>query len=217
MKKSLLFSYEAQYSQSHEPTGLEKEIWIVFHGYGQLAEFFIRKFLPLDSAERLIIAPEGTNYAYLKDFDGRVGANWMTRHEREMAIANNHRFFEKLMQSILEKFTEMPKIHILGFSQGAATATRWASQWEMPIDTLVLWAGGFAWDLHLETAKEKFEATDLVMVFGDQDEFLTQERLSKQQEILGLLGKEPFFLNFSGGHVLDSGLLEKVIYGDFKG
>ena len=217
MKKSFVFPYEAQYSQSHEPTGLEKEIWIVFHGYGQLAEFFIRKFLPLDSAERLIIAPEGTNYAYLKDFEGRVGANWMTRHEREIAIANNHRFFEKLMQSILKKFTVLPKIHILGFSQGGATATRWASQWEMPIETLVLWAGGFAHDLKMDDAKEKFKLTEIVQVFGDQDEFLTEERLNKQGQILDSLGKDSIKLEFSGGHVLDTDLLKKVIELEFEG
>ena len=215
MKKSFFFSYEAHYSQSHEPTGKEKEIWIVFHGYGQLAEYFIRKFLPFDSTERLIIAPEGTNYAYLKDFEGRVGANWMTRHEREIAISNNHRFFGELMRSVLERFTERPKIHILGFSQGAATATRWASQWELEVDTLVLWAGGFALDLRIDQAIEKFNSTKIIQVFGDQDEFLTPERLEKQSGIVEALGKSPEILNFSGGHVLESNLLKKVIHLDF--
>ncbi|WP_026952002.1 alpha/beta hydrolase [Algoriphagus mannitolivorans] len=212
MKKSFFFSYEAQYSQSHEPSGLEKEIWIVFHGYGQLAEFFIRKFLPFDSPDRLFIAPEGTNYAYLKDFEGRVGANWMTRHEREVAIANNHRYFDSLMSSILEKFSVPPKVHVLGFSQGAATATRWASQWKMPVETLVLWAGGFALDLKLESAKHKFESTTLVMVFGDQDEFLTEERMKKQEELVKELGKEAILMNFPGGHVLETDILQKVIH-----
>lgn len=190
---------------------------MVFHGYGQLAEFFIRKFLPFDAEDRLILAPEGTNYAYLKDFEGRVGANWMTRHEREIAISNNHRFFEALMQSVLDKFVVLPKIHILGFSQGAATATRWASQSGIPVETLVLWAGGFALDLELRLAKEKFERTSLVMVYGNQDEFLTQERMEKQFEIIRALGKTPFRLNFEGGHVLDPDLLEKIIQLDFKG
>ena len=101
MKKRIQFLYEANYSISHNPTFEEKEIWLVLHGYGQLAEYFIRKFQVFDSPSRLFVAPEGTNYTYQDGFRGRVGANWMTRHERESAIANNHRYLDRLMEELL--------------------------------------------------------------------------------------------------------------------
>ena len=211
MKKSILFSYEAHYSISHEPSGKEKELWLVFHGYGQLAEFFIRKFLPFDSADRIFLAPEGTNYGYLKEFQGRVGANWMTKHEREVAIDNNHRYLNLLMEQTLEKFEQFPKIHILGFSQGAATSTRWASQWPGQIETLVLWAGGFAQDLSLDLGREKFEHTELILAFGDQDELIQEEHKAHQLELVQSLGKAIRVLTFPGGHELDPDLLEKIM------
>lgn len=211
MKKSIQFSYEAHYSVSHEPTGQEKDLWLVFHGYGQLAEFFIRKFLPFDSKDRVFLAPEGTNYGYLKEFQGRVGANWMTKHEREVAIANNHRYLNLLLDQTLEKFAQAPRIHVLGFSQGAATSTRWASQWSGKIQTLVLWAGGFAQDLSLDLGREKFEQTELILAFGDHDELIREEHKAQQRELIQALGKPFSVQHFPGGHELDADLLQKII------
>ena len=35
------------------------EVWFVLHGYRQLAERFLRRFVPLDDGSRLVVAPEG--------------------------------------------------------------------------------------------------------------------------------------------------------------
>lgn len=211
MKKSLQFSYETSYYLSHEPTGKEQEVWIVLHGYGQLAEFFIRKFIPHASENRLFIAPEGTNHNYLKDFQGRVGANWMTSYQRETAIANNHRYLNGMMEEVLSAFEQAPRIHLLGFSQGAATGTRWASHWKGKLDSLILWGGGFAHDLALEVAKEKFADTAMILVYGLEDELVTEESKKRQEELLFELGKPINLLSFSGGHELDPQMLERII------
>jgi predicted esterase len=211
VKQSIRFEYESHYFLSQEPTFEEKEIWLVVHGYGQLAEFFLRKFKSFFTHDRLFIAPEGTNYNYLEGFQGRVGANWMTKHERETAIANNHRLLDKLMESYIEKYIERPKIKVLGFSQGAATATRWASRWKGEIATLVLWSGGFALDLNLEAANDSFSQTDLIMVLGDKDKLITPESIQKQEELILSLGKEIQRFNFDGGHDLEAEVLDKII------
>lgn len=211
MKKSLQFSYEAPYFLSHEPTGREQEVWIVLHGYGQLAEFFIRKFLPYSAENRLFIAPEGTNHFYLQEFQGRVGANWMTSYNRETAIGNNHRFLNRMMEDLLLQFSGSPKIHLLGFSQGAATGTRWASQWNGRLDSLVLWGGGFAHDLELNLAKEKFSSTEVLLVNGALDELITEESKQRQEAMLLELGKPINLLTFEGGHEINPAMLEKII------
>jgi len=215
VKKSIQFPYETPYFLSHEPTGKENEVWIVLHGYGQLAEFFIRRFLPYASAERLFIAPEGTNHSYLKDFQGRVGANWMTSYNREAAIANNHRYLNRMMEEVLSAFEQVPHIHLLGFSQGAATGTRWASQWKGTLDSLILWGGGFAHDLALELAKEKFASTEVILVHGLEDELVTEESKKRQEELLLVLGKPLKLLTFSGGHELESQMVERIINQEF--
>lgn len=210
LKKRIRVDFEAEYCLSHEPTFKETEVWILFHGYGQLAEFFIRKFIPFDTSDRLFIAPEATNYSYLKDFQGRVGANWMTSHERELAIENNHRYLDQLLEQILSRFEYPPIVNVFGFSQGVATATRWASRWTGNVNEFILWAGGFAHDLELDLSKKKFEKTALTSVLGDQDEFVTPENLQKQRDLINSLGKEVKKISFSGGHIIDSEVLKCI-------
>ncbi len=211
MKQTIRFEYEAHYHLSQEPSYEEDEIWLVLHGYGQLAEFFVRKFKPFSTPERLFIAPEGTNYNYLEGFQGRVGANWMTKHERETAIANNHRLLDGLMDTFLKNYPKQPTVHVLGFSQGAATATRWASRWHGKIDTLVLWAGGFALDMNLEIARDVFSGTTLVLALGEKDDIISQDNIVKQEELIASLGKPIRRVYYPSGHELDTKLLQKII------
>lgn len=147
----------------------------------------------------------------MEGFQGRVGANWMTRHERETAIENNHRLLDQLIDSLLEKYAEKPRINVLGFSQGAATATRWASQWKGKIDTFVLWAGGFALDLNVDAAIDAFAETDLILVLGEKDDLITPESIQKQEALILSLGKEVMRINFDGAHELNTEVLRKII------
>lgn len=210
MKSSIRYQHIAHYSTSHVINRDEKEIIIALHGYGQLAEFFIKKFEPLYREDRLIVVPEATNYAYAKGFSGKVGANWMTRHERESAIENNHNYLNSLLNTLLIKYTIKPTIKILGFSQGAATATRWVSQLNAPVKSLVLWAGGFAHDLDFEEIGEKLTETEVLFVIGDSDELITPESISKQDELISMLSCKVKKLQFKGGHELDLPLLKKI-------
>jgi len=135
----------------------------------------------------------------------------MTRHERELAIANNHRYLDSLLEGILNSFEDKPRIHVLGFSQGAATATRWASQWKGSLDTLVLWAGGFAEDMALDIARGKFEETRIFSVLGSQDQLITEESLARQKLLIQRLDRRVEQLEYQGGHELDSELLRKIV------
>ena len=65
-----------------------REIWVIFHGYGQLAEEFAQDFDTLKSPDNVFIFPQGLSTFYLKSVAGKVGANWMTSHERAQDIAN---------------------------------------------------------------------------------------------------------------------------------
>lgn len=102
----------------------------VLHGYGQLPEFFIRKFQAQVQAGWRVVAPEGAHRFYLKGTDGRVGASWMTREARLDDIADQMRFLDALRAGLdaetgAEAGTALRVL--LGFSQGASTALRWAA------------------------------------------------------------------------------------------
>ena len=211
MKASIRYEHQAHYYTSHLVNRKEKEIWVVLHGYGQLANFFLKKFEPVFSEDILFLAPEATNYTYLQGFTGRVGANWMTKHEREAAIANNHRYLNALLHTLLLKWERAPIVHVLGFSQGAATATRWVAQLDIPVRTLVLWAGGFAHDLDVHAASTKLKNMQLYSVEGTQDEFITEESKQKQEELISTLGLSVTRKMFDGGHELNLDVFNEIV------
>lgn len=210
MKASVTYRHRGHYSMSHLPNRDEKEILIAFHGYGQLAEYFLKKFEPLFREDRLVVVPEATNYAYQQGFSGRVGAIWMTSHERESAIENNNHYLNEILESVLIKYKQKPVVKVIGFSQGAATASRWVSQLSFKVDTLVLWSGGFAHDLDVSRAAQNLKDTKVVVVLGDSDPMITSESIQKQNEFIASLPFEVERLEFKGGHDINLPLLKSI-------
>src|SRR5688500_17677253 len=145
MEHSISFSYQGRY-YSLGDTANPKQIWFVLHGYGQLASFFIRKFSVLGEHDIRVIAPEGLSRFYRHDTedrmrtgDMRVGASWMTRENRLTDICNYIEFLNAVYQK--EAPQKNVPVTVLGFSQGAATATRWVLDGTIPFNRLILWAG----------------------------------------------------------------------------
>jgi hypothetical protein len=64
MQKELTFQFKARYFSSGAVTPTTKHIWFVLHGYGQLAEYFIRKFDFRDFTCRML--PPETKQVILK-------------------------------------------------------------------------------------------------------------------------------------------------------
>ncbi|WP_186757701.1 alpha/beta hydrolase [Echinicola salinicaeni] len=211
MYQEVSFQSKASFLTSHTPTGEENEVWIVLHGYGQLAPFFLRKFESIFDKDRLIIAPEAMNYNYLKGFTGRVGANWMTKHQRELAIENNNQFLNAVLEQILGNFKKLPTINILGFSQGSATATRWAAQSNRKINKLILWGGGIAHDIDLSQVHNALHNTPIILIWGDNDPFLTEERLLEQETIMKRLNLKKEKISYKGGHDIYAAVLKEIL------
>lgn len=210
MKASVTYRHRGHYRMSHLPNRDEKEILIAIHGYGQLAEYFLKKFEPLFREDRLVVVPEATNYAYQQGFAGRVGAIWMTSHERETAIENNNHYLNEILESVLIKYKEKPLVKVIGFSQGAAIASRWVSQLSFKVDTLVLWSGGFAHDLDVSRAAQNLKDIKVVIVLGDSDPMITSESIQKQNEFIASLPIEVERLEFKGGHDINLPLLKNI-------
>lgn len=206
------YSQENHFFTSHHPTGLEKEIWLVLHGYGQLAEFFLRKFRPFFDPSRLFVAPEGINRSYREGFSGRVGANWMTKHQRETDIINGMNYLNAVAGNVLKTYGEKPEINVLGFSQGAATVSRWVVQSPLPIQKLVLWGGALAVDLDKQKLQEKAKNLHLILATGDNDPLITPDKMKEHLDHVGTFAfRKLSNFTYTGGHDLDGQLLYQII------
>lgn len=212
IEKHIPFSFEGRYF-SIGGDGDENsltDVWFVLHGQGQLANYFLKKFRPLANDKRRIIAPEGLSRYYLQGFSGRVGASWMTRENRLNDIDNYLRFLTSLYHKEVPESTDI-KITVLGFSQGAATASRWALVDSIKLNHLILWAGIFPPDMDLSRGQERFKNLKISNVYGDQDEYLNNDRLAEQYQVANKLGATYSKIVFQGGHQLDEETLLSLL------
>ena len=184
-------------------------IWIVLHGYGYLAKYFIRKFNPILNKNTAVIAPEGLSKFYLNGvgFDGRIGTSWMTKDNRETEIEDYVNYLDQLYKAILEE-NEMSdvKINVVGFSQGGATASRWIANQQSKIDNLILWASSFAEDIDLKLLAQN---NKLFALFGDDDEYIPKEKINQYEEQLTTSNIDCEFIRFNGKHDIPADVLTK--------
>lgn len=183
------------------------EVWIVLHGYGQLAERFLAKCAPLDDGRRLLVAPEALSRFYVAGSggpDSKVGASWMTREDRLHEIADYLQYLDAVHDEVFARVPrEAVQLHVLGFSQGTATATRWALRGKARVARLVLWAGLLPPDDEWRTEVERLNALDLTFVAGDRDEWVAGN-LGPAEAALEHAGVRYRVIRFAGGHELDS-------------
>lgn len=204
-KHTFLISKTARYFTSGNLNEKTKNIWLVCHGYGQLAENFIRKFDVICDEENFIIAPEGLHRYYLDEKHTRVGASWMTREDRLDDIDDYIRMLDEILNRELPQSitnNHQPKIILLGFSQGVATASRWYRFGKVKPDVFIMWAGVFPPDLPLENELDIFASSRNFVVIGDQDEFFNAERKNHVFTEIRAKGIKFDILTFNDKHVI---------------
>ena len=188
-----------------------KAIWIVVHGYGQLARFFLNNFEGLED-DLCLVAPEGLSRFYLDPEHQRVGATWMTREDRLHEIEDHVAYLDRLVDLLLQQRSAPIAINALGFSQGVATVARWAIKGKTRFDRLVFWAGSLPPELD-RGSLIKWKATQVDLVLGDRDQYQQENDLkaaSQKLTSVGVVNRTHFF---KGAHALDKMLLGKLIAG----
>jgi len=102
------------------------------------------------------------------------------------------------------------RVHVLGFSQGTATASRWLALGHARAERLILWAGDVAQDLDLATHAPVFRGADLTMVLGSEDEYISPDRMAREEARLKAHHIPYRLLRFEGNHRLDDEVLRAI-------
>ena len=187
--------------------GSAREIWFVLHGYGQLAAEFVQRFAPLDDGTRAIVAPEALNRFYLVGVDVApaaerpVGATWMTKEDRLGEISDYVSYLDAVAARELQQYEQRsapPRIVVLGFSQGAATASRWIVSGAIRPTNMVLWGGFLPPDV--DPGAAPLRATSVQIVLGSRDRFLSAERLAEEERRLQERSFPYRLVRYEGGH-----------------
>jgi predicted esterase len=190
-------------------------VWIALHGYAQLASTFASSARWPAAPARAFVFPESLQRFYLSDgtrpqqnATAAIGASWMTREAREDDIADNLAYLDAIAAEVR---TSAPQavFTVLGFSQGTATATRWASARAAagdPPARLVSWGGVFAHDADFG-ADAPLRRVSAALVYGTRDRWMHAERVAAERRRLDEAGFPYEVREFDGGHRLDDALL----------
>jgi predicted esterase len=182
------------------------DLWIVCHGYGQLASRFLARFRSIEAEGRCIVAPEGLSRFYLTESptERRVGASWMTREDRLHEIDDYVRYLDGVYTKLAPRTA---RVTALGFSQGTAAVCRWVALGSSRIDRLILWGGEVPPDLDLK----RLRVPSLTLVYGTRDEFFTPKIIAATASRLREHNIPYELVPFDGGHEVDEATLRRLI------
>lgn len=189
------------------PVEQATDVWLVLHGYGQLAQYFIRHFQPLISEKHThcVIAPEGHSKFYLQGTSGRVGASWMTKEKRLSEIEDQWLLLDEVNHQFVPP---QARLHVLGFSQGVATAWRWILQSAPTVASLGIWAGSLPneWD---GPGRAQIDTIPVGAMLGNQDPYIPLEKGKVAMTFLQSQIPHLQTYSFEGAHHLDAVVLKQ--------
>jgi len=204
----------ARYWVLGEEVAEPAEVWFVLHGYQQLARRFLARFEALADGTRVIVAPEALSRFYKDQAPGRhgpqspVGATWMTREDRQHEIADYVRYLDRLADTLLQRTAPAPRVTVLGFSQGVATAARWTALGRVRADRLILWGDWLPPDLDPGATRRAWAGSEVVLVRGDRDPVVADAR-ERDAEAARIreAGLAVRHVGYQGGHDIDAAVL----------
>jgi len=209
-KKQVSYQTTNTYETSNVLTDKTKNIWIVLHGIGYLSKYFIKYFDELNVEENYIIAPQAPSKYYLKNQYKYVGASWLTKENTLLETANVLAYLDAVYA--LENLPKNKNIIIFGFSQGVSIAMRWFASRKIPCKRLVLYAGGIPKELNTEDfAFLSHQSTEVTVIVGNKDQYLTGNQLKHQKErLLTLFGEKAKLHIFEGGHEVKKEIINQI-------
>lgn len=139
----------------------------------------------------------------------------MTREDRLAEIDDYVGYLDALHARVFGSVDRAAvEVYALGYSQGAATVTRWVAFGGARVDRLILWAGFLPHDLDLTAAAERLRAVRPILVAGDEDPQASPEHAERDAARLRGHDIDARVLTFPGGHQLDGAVLGRIARGE---
>jgi predicted esterase len=165
-----------------------------FHGYRETVGIHMATLESIPGTEGwLIVAVQGLHRFYTKG--GDVVASWMTKEDRELAIADNVAYVADVVDAVRDEFTTSDARVFAGFSQGTAMAFRAAAH--LRADALIVLAADVPPDIAASTT---VPLPPVLYGRGRDDDLYTSERHARDVTTLERLGVAVESVTFDGGH-----------------
>lgn len=171
----------------YEDRGTER-LLVGFHGYAELADANFAELEKLPGIERWsVVSVQALHPFYTRS--GAVVASWMTKLDRELALADNLAY----VRGVLDALPTPRHLVFSGFSQGAAMAARAAAH--VSCVGLIMLGGDIPDDVKTDEA----QIPPVLLARGARDEWYTNEKFQADLEFLEPRTRVTRCV-FAGGH-----------------
>jgi predicted esterase len=167
-----------------------------FHGYGESAERHLQELRRIPGSSRWVLCAVQALHPFYNR-TGDVIASWMTRQDRELAIADNIRYVASVVAELKRTLPVSDRLVYLGFSQGAAMAYRAAAGSGHACQGLVVLGG----DVLPELEQRDLDGFPPVLLGrGSSEEWYDAAKMEHDVELLRSKGVDVRPVVFTGGH-----------------
>jgi predicted esterase len=187
------------------PRGASAGLLLGFHGYAEGAEAQLTRLRAIPGSDRwTLVAIQGLHRFYQRRTN-EVIASWMTRQDRELAIADNLAYVGRVLDAVSGEKADTSRLVFAGFSQGVAMAFRAACASTRPVDAVIAVGG----DVPPEIAPASLARIRAALVGrGVKDEWYTDEKFQHDVARLRTAGASVSAVAFDGGHEWSAPVLE---------
>ncbi|MEQ1645979.1 MAG: hypothetical protein ABL959_21185 [Pyrinomonadaceae bacterium] len=158
---------------------------IAVHGYGAHKRYMMREAKLVAGDEYVIAAIEAPHPHYRRTDDGyRIGYGWLSDQRPEQHIGLHHKFVLDVIDKLdADDIIDRSRIFMYGFSQACALNFRFAFTHTDVLNGIIGVCGGIPGDLETNGIYKPF-AAETYYLYGDDDEFYTQEQFAGFNEKL---------------------------------
>ena len=158
---------------------------IAVHGYGAHKRYMMREARAVAPDKFVIASIQAPHPHYRQTADGyRVGFGWLSEHKPEEYVRLHHKFVLDVIDKLDDDgLIDRERVFMYGFSQACALNFRFAFTYSEVLKGIIGVCGGIPGDLETNEKYKPFSA-ETFYLYGDDDEFYTQEQFAKFNEKL---------------------------------
>ena len=202
IERSIIVNTHGRYLVVPPAEGVPAGLLVGFHGYAEGAESQLERLRAIPGSDRWrLVAIQGLHRFYQRRTN-EVIASWMTRQDRELAIADNLAYVEAVLDEVSR---DRPRLVFAGFSQGVAMAFRAACATARRVDGVIAVGGDVPPEIDVASLARVHTA---LVCRGARDEWYTEEKFQKDVARIQAAGAAVHPVAFDGGHEWSAAVLD---------
>ena len=204
IERSIAVNTHGRYLVVPPAEGVPDGLLVGFHGYAEGAESQLERLRAIPGSNRwCLVAIQGLHRFYQRRTN-EVIASWMTRQDRDLAIADNLAYVEGVLDA-LSRDKAAARLVFAGFSQGVAMAFRAACATARRVDGVIAVGGDVPPEIDAASLARVHAA---LVCRGARDEWYTDEKFEQDVARIRQAGAAVHPVAFDGGHEWSAAVLD---------